>query len=92
MRNNVDISLFSETKLETFPNQQFIIRGYKMLRRERNKHGVGIMFYIIENIPCKTVNVEGLPDDCTVTLTELSIKSRKWHYIGLYKVPSQNKK
>ena len=93
MRNNIDISLFSETKLdETFPNQQFKISGYKMFRRDRNKHGGGIMFYINENIPCKTVNVEDLPDDCEVTLIELSIKSRKWLCIGLYKPPSQNEK
>ena len=93
MRNNIDISLFSETKLdETFPNQQFKISGYKMFRRDRNKYGGGIMFYVNENIPCKTVNVEGLPNDCVVTLIELSIKSRKWLCIGLYKPPSQNEK
>ena len=28
-------------------------------------------------IPCKTVNVEGLPDDCEITLIELSLKSLK---------------
>ena len=45
IRNIIDISLFSETKLdETFPNQQFKISGYKMFRRDRNKHGGGIMF------------------------------------------------
>ena len=77
MRNNIDISLFSETKLDkTFPNQ----------------HGGCIMFYINENIPCKTVNVEGLPNDCEFTLIKLSIKSRKWLCIGLYKPPSQNEK
>ena len=93
MRNNIDISFFSETKLdETFPNQQFKISGYKMFRRDRNKHGVGIMFYVNENIPYKPVNVEGLLDDCEVTLIELSIKSRKWLFIGLYKPPSQNEK
>ena len=93
LRNNIDISLFSETKLdETFPNQQFKISGYKMFRRDRNKHGGGIMFYINENIPCKTVNIEGLPNDCEVILIELSIKSRKWPCIGLYKPPSQNEK
>ena len=32
-----------------------------MFRRE--KQAWSIMFYINENIPCKTVNVEGLPDD-----------------------------
>ena len=58
MRNNINISLFSETKLdETFPNQQYKISGYKMFRRDRNKHG--------------------FPNECEVTLIELSSKSRK---------------
>ena len=93
IRNNIAISLFSETKLdETFPNQQFTISDYKMFRRDRNKHGVVMMFYINENIPFKAVNVEGLPENCEVTLIELSIKSRKWLCIGLYKAPSQNEK
>ena len=63
-----------------------------MFRRDRNEHSGGIKFYINENIPCKTVNAEGLPDDCEVTLIELSIKSRKWFCIGLYKPHSQNEK
>ena len=54
-----------------------------MFRRDRNKHGGGIMFYINENIPCKTINVEGLPEDCEVTLIELSIKNGKWFGFGL---------
>ena len=38
MRNNINISLFSETKLdETFPNQQYKISGHKMFRRDKNK-------------------------------------------------------
>ena len=48
-----------------------------MFRRDRNKHGGGIMFNINENIPCKPVNVEGLPDDCEVTLIQLCINIRK---------------
>ena len=64
MRKNIDISLFSETKLgEAFPNQQFKVSGYKMFRRTRNKHGGGNLFCIFV-----TVNVEGLPK---------CIKSRK---------------
>ena len=54
MRDKVDICLFSETKLdETFPNHQFKIHGYKMYRRDRNKHGGGVICYVNENIPCK---------------------------------------
>ena len=46
IRNNVEISLFSETKLdETFPKQQFKISGYEMFRRDRNKHGGG--YYVL---------------------------------------------
>ena len=41
------------------------------------------MFYINENIPCKTVIAEDLPDDCEITLIESSIKSRKWLTVGL---------
>ena len=35
IRNNIDIFLFSETKLdEAFPNQQFKISGYEMFGRD----------------------------------------------------------
>ena len=89
MRNNTDISLFSETELdETFANQQCKISVCKIFRTDKNKHSGGIIFYINENIPCETVNVEGLSDDSKITLIELSIKSRKWLCIGLYKPTS----
>lgn len=52
MQSNIDISLFSVTKLhEALPNQQVKIIGYKMFRRDRNKYSGGVMFYISENIP-----------------------------------------
>ena len=63
-----------------------------MFRRNRSKHGWGIMFYISENIPCKTVDVEGFPNDCEVALIGLSINSWKWLCIGLCKLPLQNEK
>ena len=50
------------------------------------------MLYINENIPCKTVNVEGLLKDYKVTLVELSIKNWKWLCICLYNPHSQNEK
>ena len=54
MRDKVDTCLFSETKLdEIFPNQQFKIHGYKMYRKDRSKHGGGVLCYVNENIPCK---------------------------------------
>ena len=89
MWNNIDISLFPETKLDgTFKNWQLKI--YKMFRRDRNKHGGGITFYINEYILCKIVNVDGLPVNWEITLIELHIKSSKWVCIGVYKPCSQN--
>ena len=78
MRNNINIFLFLKTKLdETVQNQQFKNRGYKLFRRDRNKIGRAIAFYINENIPCKLVNVECLQDDYEVILVEVSIKDRE---------------
>ena len=72
MRNNIDISLFSKTKLE----KHFQVNNLKsVVTKCLEEIDGGIMFYINENIPCKIVNVEDLPDDCAVTLVELSIKS-----------------
>ena len=85
------ISFLPETKLdETFPNQQFMINGYKLFRRERNRHGEGILNHINENIPSKTVNVEGIEKDYEIIWIEISIKTCKRLCIGLYKPPSQN--
>ena len=67
-----------------------MINGYKLFRRDRNCHGGGILCYINENIPSKTVNAEGIEKDCEIILIEFSIKTRKWLCIGLYKPPSQN--
>ena len=84
MRNKIDRCLFSETKLDkAFPNQQFKIHGYKMYRRDRKKHGGGVLCYVNENIPCKMVSVEAVPDGCEKILIECSIKTQKWLCIGI---------
>ena len=89
--NNVDICLLSETGTdESFPNQQFNISNYKTFRRDRNKHGAGLLFYINENIPCKLINDEIIPSYIEMIMFEFMVKARKWLCIGLYKPPSQN--
>ena len=93
VQNKVDICLLSETKSdETFSNQQFVINGCKLFRRDRNCHGEDVLCYINENISSKTVNVEVIVKECEIVLIEFSIRSRKWLFIGLYKPPSQNEK
>ena len=63
-----------------------------MYRRDRNKHGGGVLCYVNENIPYKMLSVEGVPDDCEIILIKFSIKTQKWLCIGLYKPPSQTDK
>ena len=49
--NNTDICLLLDTKIdESFPNQEFYISNYKTFRRDRKKHGGGLLFYINEKI------------------------------------------
>ena len=40
--------------------------GYTKYHRDRNKDGGRIIFKINENIPCKAVNLEEIPDDCEI--------------------------
>ena len=88
VQNKVDICFLSETKIdETSPNQQFMINGFKLFRIYRNCHGGGVLCYINENIPSKTLNIEVTVKECELVLIEFSIKTRKWLFIGLYKPP-----
>ena len=42
-----DIIVLSETKIDDgFPDSQFYINGYKMLRNDRNHHGGGLLVYV----------------------------------------------
>ena len=47
IKGKFDIFLINETKLDaSFPSNQFAMSGYKFVRKDRNKFGGGIAFYI----------------------------------------------
>ena len=74
--NDIGICLRSETKiLESFPNIQFNISNYKTFRRDRNKHGRGLLFCINENIPCKLINDQIIPSDIETVMLEFLKKA-----------------
>ena len=57
VKDNIDVFLISETKIDgSFPSQQFAIDNYKIFRRDRNRFGGGLMFYVNENIPWREVS------------------------------------
>ena len=75
IKNKIDVCLTSETKVgKTFPNQQFKINGYKMLRKDRDRFGGGLMFYVNEQIPSKVLSLESIPMDTELILLEFPVK------------------
>ena len=75
MKNKINICFISETKVdESFPNQQFKINGYKMFRKDRDRFGGGLMFYVNEQIPSKVLSLESIPMDIELILLELKVK------------------
>ena len=69
----------SETKIdESFTESQFIIEGYsKPFRRDRNSHGGGLLFYIRDDIPCKEIKTQKLPNDIEGIFIEINLRSNK---------------
>ena len=57
--DNVDIILFSETKLnDTFPDNQFLIKGFHVpYRLDRTDKGGGIMLFVREHTPSRKIRV-----------------------------------
>ena len=52
-----NICLLSETKIDnSFPNSQFFAEGSRMFRKDRNKNGGGLILYVNEGIPGKSIN------------------------------------
>ena len=46
-----------DTKIdESLPNSQFFAQGYRSFQEHRNKNGGGLILYINEGIPGKSVN------------------------------------
>ena len=84
IKNNVDILMISETKLdESFPEGQFTVKGYsKSFRLDRNKNGGGIMLYVREDIPARLISVEKSPIEAM--FIEINLRNRKWLFCCSY--------
>ena len=83
---NFDIFLISESKIDsTFPNMQFKINVYKLFRRDCNRFGGGLIFYLNEEISCKFLNNHPIVPNAEIIWIS-SVKS-KWLLLGCYKPP-----
>ena len=91
IRDNIDILVVSETKLDpTFPACQFNIPGYSLpYRRDRNRNGGGVMIFVREDISSKLLIKHSLPDDIEVLFVEINLRKTKFLLLGGYHPPSQ---
>ena len=78
--SNIDISTTAETKLDcSFPTAQFLVDGYKEpARKDRNKHGGGLLVYRKEDIPsCQLTDHPPVSDLLDLVVIELNIRKQK---------------
>ena len=92
IQGTFDIFVLSETKIdESFPDKQFCLNNFRIFRKDRNRYGRGITFYVNENLQCKHVTIE--IDNLTETIfLKVNVQSSKWLFVGCYKPPCQNEK
>ena len=58
IKGKADIFLINETRLdESFLSNQFAMSSYKFIRKDRNKFGDGIAFYINDQLPSWTIKI-----------------------------------
>ena len=81
----------SETQIDdSFLNAQFEIEGYKSFRKDRDAFGGGLLFYVIEKLNCRSLEI-CLPNAFIEILPlEIRLLNSKWLIPVTYKPPSQN--
>ena len=61
-------------------------------RKNRDKFGGELMFYVNEQIPSKVLSLESIPMDIELILLEFTAKNQRWLCVVIYRSPSQNEK
>ena len=93
----IDIFALSESKIdESFPNAQFIINGFSLHRKDRNRFGGGLLLYIRSDIPhrrrCDLEPNGQIPHGIEIMVIEARLyKMEKWHLVIIYKPPKVTK-
>ena len=92
IKGNLDVAVFTETKLDqSFPPQQFSIEGYALpFRLDQTRNRGGILIYVRENILCREVRYFNTNDNVFEGIClELNFRKSKWLLFGGYN-PSKN--
>ena len=86
VKDRLDIFLFSETKIDSsFPPSQFAIKGYSNpFRKDRDVHGGGLLLYVRDDIPCKEVKLQPLPNNFECLFIEIKLRKKKYILVAGY--------
>ena len=86
IKDKVDIFVIGETKLnDTFPENQFIIDGFKKpYRLDRNRHGGGVMLYVRDDIPSKILTKHKFSKTIEAIFVEINPRKTKFLIVGTY--------
>ena len=92
LADKVDVVTITETKRDSsFPTNQFLIKGFQEpLWLDINRNSGGLLIYIKSSLPAKTLYNYTLPSDIQAIPFKLNLKKRKWLFLSIYKLPSQN--
>ena len=71
----------------SFQSNRFAMSGYKFVRKDRNKFGGGIAFYINDQLTSRTIKIES-PSDIEVLTIEITTRKNKILVPGIYKPPN----
>ena len=75
IKNNIDILLLSETKIDSsFPAAQFHIDGFTIYRHDRNEIGDGLILYVREDVPSTLLKIDS---ETEAFYIELNIRKKK---------------
>ena len=85
--NKLDIFAISETKLDnSFPTGQFMINGFSSpYRKDRDANGGGILIYVRDDIPSRSIINNDLPFEGI--LIEINLRKTKWLLCYSYNPP-----
>ena len=92
---NMDILVITETKLDTtFPKNQFLIQGYspplRLDRKNNGGNGGGVIIYVREDIPCKILKIQDMPENFEGIFFEVNLRKSKWCIFGGYNPSKDN--
>ena len=76
VKDNVDILLISETKIDSsFPTAQFNMNGFTTYRRDRNINGGGIILFVREDIASSLLKID---TSIEALYVEINVRKKKW--------------